>query len=98
VCLQSRAVTQCAYLEGEGPDGLGPHLRHVALYHSSDGNRGRSVYCLLMPATRQCLVVVCVPSGEGSGTAWFLFWGGGPVGSWKVVCRPSHRLVAVLQA
>lgn len=61
--LQSRNCTQCSYLEGEGPDGLGPHLRHVALYHSTDGNRGRSVFCLLLPATKQCLVVVCVPSG-----------------------------------
>lgn len=75
VLRQSRAVTQCSYLEGEGPDGLGPHLRHVALYHSTDGNRGSSVYCLLMPATRQCLVVVCVPSGEHWGSGMQL--GGG---------------------
>jgi hypothetical protein len=63
---QARTVAQCSYLEGDGPDGLGPYLRHVALYHSTDDNRGRSTFCLLLPATKQCLMVVCVPSGGSS--------------------------------
>jgi len=74
VLPQARTATECSYLEGSGPDDLGPALRHVALYSSTDGNRGRSIFCLLLPATKQCLLVVCVPSGESStqleGCAW----------------------------
>jgi len=54
-------TTRCSYLEGEGPEGLGP-LRYVALYQSADAGRGRAVYCLLMPATGRGMVVVVQPS------------------------------------
>ncbi|KAF8072990.1 POL2A [Scenedesmus sp. PABB004] len=61
--LQSKTATECPYLEGGGPDGLGPGLRHVALYHSSDGARGRGLLGLLTPTTGRCLLVVVVPGG-----------------------------------
>jgi hypothetical protein len=54
-------TTRCGYLEGDGPEGLGP-LRYVALYHSADAGRGRGVYCLLLPATGRGLLVVAQPS------------------------------------
>jgi hypothetical protein len=42
---------------------LGPALRHISLYHSSDDGRGRGCFCVLLPGTGRCLVVVLVPSG-----------------------------------
>lgn len=62
-CMQSKAATECRYLEGGGPDGLGPSLRHIALYHSSDGARGRAVFCVLLPPIKRCLLVIVVPTG-----------------------------------
>eukprot|EP00878_Enallax_costatus_P032361 GHUV01035561.1.p1 GENE.GHUV01035561.1~~GHUV01035561.1.p1 ORF type:complete len:215 (+),score=72.36 GHUV01035561.1:151-795(+) len=61
--LQSKTATECSYLEGGGPDGLGPSLRHIALYHSSDGARGRALFCLMLPPIKRCLLVVVVPTG-----------------------------------
>jgi hypothetical protein len=54
-------TTRCSYLEGEGPEGLGP-LRYITLYHSADAGRGRGVYCLLLPAAARGLLVVVQPS------------------------------------
>lgn len=54
-------TTRCGYLEGEGPEGLGP-LRYLSLYQSADAGRGRGVLCLLMPATARGLLVVVQPS------------------------------------
>jgi hypothetical protein len=60
---QAKTAAECSYLEGGGPDGLGPALRHISLYHSSDDGRGRGCFCVLLPATGRCLVVVLVPNG-----------------------------------
>ena len=46
--LQMRTTTECSYLAGAGPEGMGP-LQHVALFHSHDTSRGRGVYALAMP-------------------------------------------------
>lgn len=43
-----RTTTECSYLAGAGPEGMGP-LQHVALFHSHDTSRGRGVYALAMP-------------------------------------------------
>lgn len=61
--MQGNLAGECSYLEGGGPDGLGSSLRHITLYHSSDGARGRGVFCLLLPPIKRCLVVVVVPTG-----------------------------------
>lgn len=63
VLVQGKTATECSYLEGGGPDGLGSSLRHITLYHSSDGARGRGVLCLLLPPLKRCLIVVVVPTG-----------------------------------
>ena len=46
--LQMRTTTECSYLAGAGPEGMGP-LQHVALFHSHDTSRGRGVYAIAMP-------------------------------------------------
>ena len=46
--MQMRTTTECNYLEGEGPEGMGP-LRQILLYHSQDAARGRSVWALHLP-------------------------------------------------
>jgi hypothetical protein len=61
--LQAKTAAECSYLEGGGPDGLGPALRYISLYHSSDDGRGRGCFCVLLPGTGRCLVVVLVPNG-----------------------------------
>ncbi|WIA29248.1 hypothetical protein OEZ86_011756 [Tetradesmus obliquus] len=61
--LQAKTAAECSYLEGGGPDGLGPALRHISIYHSADDGRGRGCFCVLLPATGRCLVVVLVPNG-----------------------------------
>lgn len=61
--LQAKPAAECPYLEGEGPEGLGAALRYVSLYHSSDGARGRGLFCLLLPATQRCHMVLLVPAG-----------------------------------
>lgn len=61
--MQHKTATECSYLEGDGPDGLGPSLRHIALYHSSDDGKGRGCFCVLMPAISRCLVLVLVRTG-----------------------------------
>lgn len=38
-------------------------MRHLALYHSNDGARGRGVFCVLLPGAKRCLVVIVVPTG-----------------------------------
>ena len=43
-----KTTTECGYLEGGGPEGLGA-LRQVLLYHSQD-SKGRAVWALHMPA------------------------------------------------
>lgn len=60
---QAKTAAECSYLEGGGPDGLGPALRHISIYHSADDGRGRGCFCVLLPATGRCLVVVLVPNG-----------------------------------
>lgn len=91
ILLQARTATECSYLEGSGPDGLGTSLRQVALYSSTDGNRGRSIFCLLLPATKQCLLVVCVPSGKRTaqleGRVWQLQ---------GILASPLSRLMACI--
>ncbi len=47
--LQMRSTSQCAYLAGEGPEGLGPALRHVGVFLCADELRGRGVYGLHLP-------------------------------------------------
>lgn len=46
--LQMRTTTECSYLAGSGPEGMGP-LQHVGLFQSHDSSRGRAVYVLAMP-------------------------------------------------
>ena len=58
---QPADAARCGYLEGDGPEGLGP-LRYVALCQSADAGRGRAVFCLLLPATSRGLVVVVQPA------------------------------------
>ncbi|GBF92637.1 hypothetical protein Rsub_05251 [Raphidocelis subcapitata] len=59
--LQYADTARCGFLEGDGPEGLGP-LRYIALVHSADPGRGRGVYALLLPATGRGLLVVVQPS------------------------------------
>lgn len=47
-----RTTTECSYLAGPGPEGMGP-LQHVALFQSQDTSRGRGVYCMAMPMERR---------------------------------------------
>jgi hypothetical protein len=54
-------TARCGFLEGDGPEGLGP-LRYIALIHSADPGRGRGVFALLLPATGRGLLVVVQPS------------------------------------
>ncbi len=44
-----KSSSQCAYLAGEGPEGLGPALRHVGVFLCADELRGRGVYGLHVP-------------------------------------------------
>ena len=48
-CVQMKSSNQCAYLAGEGPEGLGPVLRHVGVFLCADELRGRGVYGLHIP-------------------------------------------------
>lgn len=57
--LQMRSTTECGYLDGEGPEGLG-HLRQIYLYHSRDA-RGRGVWILHLPLWSRCRQHLCVP-------------------------------------
>jgi len=45
---QMRTTTECAYLGGGGPDGLGA-LRFAGLYASWDAARGRAMFALHLP-------------------------------------------------
>ena len=45
---QMRTTTECSYLAGSGPEGMGP-LQHIALFKSHDISRDRGVYALVMP-------------------------------------------------
>jgi hypothetical protein len=53
VCVQMKTTTECDYLSGEGPEGMGA-LRHLALYKSHDVARGRAVYALRLPVENKC--------------------------------------------
>ncbi|KAK9798895.1 hypothetical protein WJX73_003389 [Symbiochloris irregularis] len=56
--LQAKTTTECDYLAGEGPEGMGP-LRHIALYHSHDPARTKGVFVLhLVPEHRAVIVLV----------------------------------------
>ena len=46
--------SDCAYLEGGGPDGLGPAVRLLAVFQCGDALRGRAVYGVYMPITGRC--------------------------------------------
>lgn len=59
--LLMKTTTECPYLEGDGPEGLGP-MRYVVLFHSSDPAHGKGVYCLLLPALQRGLIVMMQPS------------------------------------
>ncbi len=48
-----KTTTECDYLSGEGPEGMGA-LRHLALYKSHDVARGRAVYALRLPLENKC--------------------------------------------
>ena len=49
--LQMKLTVDCPYLAGEGPDGLGPALRQITVFHCGDVLRGRAVYGIHMPIT-----------------------------------------------
>ena len=46
-----KLAVDCAYLEGEGPDGLGPALRQITVFQCGDALRGRAVFGVYMPIT-----------------------------------------------
>lgn len=49
---QAKTTTECDYLVGDGPEGMGP-LRHIALYHCHDPGRSKGVFVLhLAPEQR----------------------------------------------
>ena len=49
---QARTTTECDYLMGEGPEGLGA-LRHLTLYQSLDAAHSRGVFVLHMPVEQR---------------------------------------------
>ena len=60
--MQMKSSSQCAYLAGEGPDGLGPALRHVGVFLCADELRGRGVYGLHVPMRqRRAAGITCRP-------------------------------------
>lgn len=48
-----RTTTECEYLGGGGPDGLGA-LRFAALYASWEATRARAVFALHLPMDARC--------------------------------------------
>ena len=52
-CRQMRTTTECAYLSGGGPDGLGA-LRFAALYGSWEATRARAMFALHLPMDTRC--------------------------------------------
>ena len=58
-----------SYLEGEGPDGLGPALRQITVFHCGDALQGHAVYGIYLPITgRRARVESCSVSLH----AWWL--------------------------
>ncbi|KAK9830879.1 hypothetical protein WJX81_001263 [Elliptochloris bilobata] len=60
--LEMRTTTECAYLSGDGPDGLGA-LRYAALYASWDATRARAVFALHLPMDARVQLVVVAAAG-----------------------------------
>lgn len=54
--LQMKLSVDCSYLAGEGPDGLGPALRQITVFHCGDALRGRAVYGIHLPITGRCVL------------------------------------------
>lgn len=52
-CRQMRTTTECAYLSGDGPDGLDA-LRFAALYGSWEPTRARAIFALHLPMDARC--------------------------------------------
>lgn len=61
--LQMKLSVDCPYLAGEGPDGLGPALRQITVFHCGDALRGRAVYGILMPITGRRVLSIPLPIG-----------------------------------
>ncbi|GAX75625.1 hypothetical protein CEUSTIGMA_g3069.t1 [Chlamydomonas eustigma] len=63
--FQMKTSVECPYLEGDGPDGLGP-LSYVSLYFSWDTTQSRAVLSCMMPAASRALMVVVQASSAAA--------------------------------
>ncbi|DBA81285.1 TPA: hypothetical protein ACH3X2_006902 [Trebouxia sp. C0005] len=63
--LQMRTTTECSYLAGSGPEGMGP-LQHVGLFQSHDSSRGRAVYVLALPMEQRAVLIMVSPAASAA--------------------------------